>query len=182
MKKNNTLIIILAVMLISILGTALCAFCYAQTLREPALFACIAFGTVAAHFLIMFFSGPAVSMIFGKKFNYNSPWFQQKEFEKKLYKILRVKKWKTKVLAYDSDEYSLKKHTAEEIVMNMCHAEVVHEVIVVASYLPLLGGLFISHWGLLLLTSFVFSCFHLIFVIIQRYNRPRFIRFGRGHK
>lgn len=182
MKKNYTLIIILAVMLISILGTVLCAYCYSRTMRESALFACIAFGTVAAHFLIMFFSGPAVSMIFGKKFNYNSPWFQQKGFEKKLYKILRVKKWKTKVLAYDRDEYSLKKHTAEEIAMNMCHAEVVHEVIVVASYLPLLGGLFISHWGLLLLTSFVFSSFHLIFVIIQRYNRPRFIRFGRGHK
>lgn len=175
-KKYNTPVIMLMVMALNIILTALSAYIYTQTAHKSALYVCIIFGAAAAHFLVMFFSAPMVFMIFGKKFKYDSFWFQPKKFEKKLYQILKVKKWKTKVITYNSEEYSLKTHTAEEVIMNMCHAEAAHEVIIVTSYLPVLGGFFISHWGLLVLTSFIFSCCHLVFVIIQRYNRPRVVR------
>ena len=56
-----------------------------------------------------------------------------------------------------------------------CHAEIVHEVIAVLSYLPILFGLFISNFGLFIVLSFVFSVIHLLFSIVQRYNRPRLI-------
>ncbi|MBQ8164863.1 MAG: hypothetical protein IJZ94_03520 [Clostridia bacterium] len=181
-KRKNIPIIMAMIMIISIIGTILSACMYIQTTHEFALYISIIFGTVAVHFFIMHISAPFVFLFFRKKFNYSSFWFIPKNFEKNLYKILNVKKWKTKVPAYDSDEYSLETHTVEEVIMNMCHAEVVHEVLSITSYLPIIGGLAISHWGVLVLTSFVFSCCHLIFVIIQRYNRPRIVRLYEMHR
>ncbi len=181
-KKSSIPIIMLIAMLISVLGTLLCGYAYLQTTGILAMYMCIIFGTVAVHFLIMHISAPIVFLIFKKRFNYDSFWFIPKRFEKDLYEILKVKKWKTKVPSYDSDEYSLKIHTAEDVIMNMCHAEVVHEVIFVASYLPIMGGFVISHWGVLILTSFVLSGCHLVFIVIQRYNRPRVVRLYERHR
>lgn len=181
-KKSNLPIIMLIAMVISFIGTFLCAYAFRKTTNILALYMCIIFGTVAIHFLIMHISAPIVFMIFKKKFNYNSFWFTQKKFENNLYRILMVKKWKTKVPTYDADEYSLKIHSIEDVIMNMCHAEVVHEVIFVLSYLPIVCGVVILHWWILILTSFLFSCFHLTFIIIQRYNRPRVIRLYERRK
>ncbi len=175
-RKYATPIIMVIIMIMSIIGTILSAYMYIQKHMQFALYISIVLGTIALHFLIMYISAPLVFLIFRKKFNYNSFWFIPKKFENNLYKIIKVQKWKTKVSTYDSNEYSLKTHSEEEIIMNMCHAEIVHEVIFVASYLPIIGGIFISHWTILVLTSFVFSCCHLIFVAIQRYNRPKIIR------
>lgn len=175
-KRNNIPIIMVMIMIITIICTALSAYMYIQMTYELLLYISVILGSVSAHFIIMHVSAPFVFIIFRKKFNYSSFWFAPKKFEKNLYKILRVKELKTMVPAYESDEYSLKSHIAEEVIMNMCHAEVVHEVISITSYLPIIYGLVISHWGVLILTSFVFSCCHLIFVMIQRYNRPRIVR------
>ena len=38
--------------------------------------------------------GYVVSGFFHNRFNYNRKWFQEKKFEKHLYELLRVKKWK----------------------------------------------------------------------------------------
>ena len=175
-KRKYTPLIMAMIMIIAIIGTILSVYMYIQTANELVLYISIILGVVAAHFFIMHISAPFVFLLFRKKFNYSSFWFTPKKFEKKLYKILKVKEWKTMVPVYESDEYSLKTHTAEEVIMNICHAEVVHEVIFITSYLPIICGLLISHWGVLILTSFVFSCCHLIFVMIQRYNRPRIVR------
>lgn len=181
-RKSNIPIIMFIAMIISAVGTFLCVYAYRQTSNILALYICIILGTVAIHFLIMHISAPIVFLIFKKQFNYNSFWFTPKKFEKTLFKMLKIKRWKTKVPSYDGDEYSLKNHIIEDVIMNMCHAEVVHEVIFVASYLPIIGGVVISHWGMIILTSFIFSCCHLIFIMIQRYNRPRVVRLYERHR
>ena len=122
------------------------------------------------------FSAPIVQMVFQKKFDYDSFWFRSKAFEKKLYQILKVKKWKNIVPTYDKREYALKEEELEQVIHNMCHAEVTHEVIMLTGYFPVLLGQQISHWGILLMMSFLFSLVHLPFIFIQRYNRPRVIR------
>lgn len=132
--------------------------------------------------MIMFISAPIVFLLFRKKFNYTSVWLAPKKFEAGLYKMLKVKNWKNKVPVYDIDEYSFEKHSLEEIIMNTCHAEVVHEVISVVSYVPILLGGLINHYKLIILTSIAFSCCHLIFVVIQRFNRPRIIKLYESRK
>lgn len=175
-KRNSVPFTMLIIWLVNILATCLCLYFYINVGAVYICYAAIVFGSVAAHFLIMYISAPIVFLVFQKKYKYDSFWFRQKGFEKKLYKSLRVKEWKTKLPAYNSKEYSLQCNDMETIIYNMCHAEVVHEVIMLASYLPVLFGKIFSNYWLIIALSFVFSCTHLSFVIIQRYNRPRIIR------
>ena len=57
----------------------------------------ITFGTISYHFLMRLAVGYVVNGIFHNRFNYKRKWFQEKKFEKRLYQVLRVKKWKDKM-------------------------------------------------------------------------------------
>ena len=59
----------------------------------------------------------------------------------------------------------------------MCGAEVVHEVILVLSFLPLLAAFPFGSFGVFLITSLLAALYDLSFVIMQRFNRPRILRF-----
>lgn len=175
-KNRNVPLEIALIMLVCIILNVACMFLYVNMSHIWLYYIGLVFGVVAVHFIIMHMVAPCVFMVFRKRYNYKSFWFNPKKFEANLYKKLQVKKWKAKVLAYNQDEYSLTKNTSEEIIMNMCHAEVVHEVIIFVGYLPLLFRFFISEFWFLFITSFLFGGVHMIFVIIQRYNRPRIIK------
>lgn len=110
------------------------------------------------------------------KADYRHKWFQQTEWEKKLYKTLKVKKWKAKMPTYSPDEFDVKKHSMEEIVQATCQSEIVHELNVVASFVPLLFVLVFDSFFVFLITSLAAACFDLVFVIMQRFNRPRLVR------
>lgn len=133
-------------------------------------------GYTAIHFIIMFATAPIVFMLFRNKYNYRHMWFRPKGFEKKLYRILMLKKWKNKIPTYDQSAYSIQKHNAEKVIQMMCHAEIVHDLIALLSYLPVFVGIYTSHYGLLIALSFSFSIAHLSFVAVQRFNRPRIVR------
>ncbi len=103
-------------------------------------------------------------------------WFAQKPFEKGLYKRLGVKKWKDKMPTYSPEEFSLERHTLQEIVRTTCVSELVHEAIVPLSFVPLLFTIVWGTFGVFLITSLLAACGDLCFVIMQRYNRPRLVR------
>lgn len=66
--------------------------------------------------------------------------------------------------------------TVKELIGATCQAEIVHEVIMPLSLLPIA---LIPLWGgatVLILTSVLAMLFDSLFVIIQRYNRPRLVR------
>lgn len=105
-----------------------------------------------------------------------SRWFQPRPFEAPLYKRLRVKKWKDRMPTYDPRLFSLQDNTLEGIVRNMCQAEVVHEVIALCSFIPLLFSLMWGTFGVFLTTSLLAAALDLSFVMLQRYNRPRILR------
>jgi hypothetical protein len=130
----------------------------------------------------MFITAPILFALFRMKYNYRHRWFTPKRFEEKLYQILKVKKWKNKIPTYDNAAYSLTKQNIPKAIQMTCHAEVVHEVIAVLSYLPILLGLVIPKVGLFIVLSFVFSVIHLLFSTVQRYNRPRLVGFYEKQK
>ena len=77
---------------------------------------------------------------------------------------------------YEPDFFDLRKHRPTEIAGAMCQAEVSHEVIVGLSFLPLaVVPLFGAFW-VFLITSIASAVFDLLFVVMQRYNRPRIMR------
>ena len=175
-KRSRLPLIMVISMLACIVGAIFCWGVYAKTAHQAALIACLIFAAFTAHFLIIYTFTPLTYAFLGKRIHYSLPWFRPKRFEKALYARLGVKRWKSHIPTYNYDEFSLSKHTQEEVIQNMCYAEAVHEVIFAASYLPVLLGLMFSHVLLFLVTSCLFSIVHLFFVIVQRYNRPRLVR------
>lgn len=158
------------------IGSCGCFVLYEVVKMEWSLIVGMIMGYTAIHFVLMFISAPIVFLFFRMKYNYHHSWFVPKKFEEKLHRVLKVKRWKTKIPTYDSRAYSLTEENITNAIQMTCHAEIVHEVIAVLSYLPILFGLFISNYGFFIVLSFVFSVIHLLFSIVQRYNRPRLIR------
>lgn len=132
----------------------------------------ITFFTTFYHFAMRLIVGAFVP----NHFDFRSRWFQPKAFEDKLYKALKVKRWKDHMPTYDPRLFSMKENTLEQIVANMCQAEVVHTVIILFSFLPLLFTLFWGAFPVFCITSILAAGVDTLFVIMQRYNRPRIVR------
>ncbi len=131
-------------------------------------------GTCFYHFAMRMFVGAAWSPF--QQHNPHARWFREKPFEKKLYATLKVKKWKDRMPTYDPGTFDAKSRTLEEMVQAMCHSELVHETIIVLSFLPLLAAIPFGEFPVFFLTSLASAAFDLSFVIMQRYNRPRVLR------
>lgn len=74
---------------------------------------------------------------------------------------------------YDPRLFSMQNNTMDAIVSHMCQAEVVHEIIIVCSFLPLLFSLLWGSFWVFFITSVLAAAIDTSFVIMQRYNRPR---------
>ena len=55
-------------------------------------------------------------------------------------------------------------------------AELVHEVIIVLSFLPVTAAVPFGALPVFVITSLLATCVDAAFVMIQRYNRPRVVR------
>ena len=160
----------------SALLTLLSVILYIVSQSSFILISAITFGTTAYHFIMRLLVGFVVDRILHNRVDYNAPWFSPKAFEQKLYKTLRVKKWKGEMGTYDPECFDPKLHTWDEIAQATCQAEIVHEIIILLSFLPLLAALLFGSFTAFAVTSFLAACFDAMFVIIQRYNRPRIIK------
>ncbi len=132
----------------------------------------ITFGTAFYHFAMRLIIGK----ITGHNFNCNSFWFKEKSFEKKLYRAIKVKKWKSKLPSFNPQTYMVNNIPLENIVNTMCRNEVIHEIIAVLSFVPILFSLVFDEALVFIITSVIACIFDLIFVVMQRYNRPRVIK------
>ena len=131
--------------------------------------------TIMYHFWVRIIMGN-VSKLFKKHLNYNQWWFKEKKFEKNLYKILRVKKWKGKALTYNPESFSLKEHSLEEIVNTMVKSEVDHWINEIISLSTLLFAIPWGQFWIFFITAIAAMIFDSQFIIIQRYNRPRILK------
>lgn len=117
-----------------------------------------------------------VSKLFRKYINYQQWWFKEKKFEKKLYEILKVKKWKSKALTYNPEQFDLKQNSLEQIVNTMTKSEVDHWINEVISITTMFFGLIWGETWIFVLTAIAAMIFDGQFIVIQRYNRPRVIK------
>ena len=132
----------------------------------------ITFGTTCYHFAMRLLVGALIP----NRFDYQRPWFQLWQFETKLYQKLRLKKWKTQMPTYNPKLFSLEDNSLEQIACNMCQAEVVHEIIIPLSFIPLLFSSVLDGFWPFLITSILAAGFDSLFVMLQRFNRPRIIK------
>ena len=136
----------------------------------------ITIGVALYHFVMRLVVGTVVNLIMKNKANHNSVWFREKRFEKKLYNLLRVRKWKKYIPTYSSDTFDTNKKTVKEIVGATCQSEIVHEIIMVLSLLPIAVIPFLGGAAAIFITSFFSMLIDFVFVILQRYNRPKLLR------
>lgn len=143
----------------------------------------IAVGVTLYHFAMRLAVGTVVDLIMKNKADHESMWFREKRFEKKLYKLLRVRTWKKHIPTYNPDTFDTDKKTIKEIVGATCQAEIVHEVIMLLSFLPIAAIPFLGGAAAIFITSFLSMLIDFVFVILQRYNRPKLVKvMGRFDK
>ena len=171
MKKN-----MISVTLISLIGLFVSGAIYYFTKSRVIFSVTITFGTIFYHFAVRLAVGYLIDARYHNHMNYTKKWFTERAFERKLYKKLRVKKWKKWLPTFNPQDFNLKSRSVTEIVQVTCQSEVVHEVNMVLSFIPIIFSVWFGSMEVFLLTSFAAFLFDSIFVVIQRYNRPRLIR------
>ena len=182
-KKSGPAIFMYCVIGITLITSIVCFTLYYRNIYRNGvvLWTGITAFTIMYHFWVRIIMGN-VSKLFKKHINYTQWWFKEKSFEKRLYEVLRVKKWKGKALTYNPESFSLKEHSLEEIANTMTKSEVDHWINEVISLTTIL---FSIPWGelwIFLITAIVAMIFDSQFIIIQRYNRPRVMKILNNKK
>ena len=116
------------------------------------------------------------------KANLDAAWYAQRNWEPRLYRLLHVRRWKGRMPTYDRELFDPSTRSWPQIAHVMRQAKLVHETIVVLSFLPLvvclaMGGF--ENAPIFAVTSTLAALFDLAFVFMQRYNRPRVLRITR---
>ena len=138
--------------------------------------AALTFGTIFYHLAVRLAVGHFIDAKYQNHMDYTKKWFAEKPFERKLYKTLQVKKWKKWLPTYNPEYFDIKTHSVEEIVQVTCQAEIVHEVNMPLSFVPVIFSIWFGSLGVFIITSCAAFLFDSIFVIMQRYNRPKLMR------
>ena len=174
--KNNFAFTIKAVAVVSTVATALLILANCQWPQGWVFSCAISFGTTAYHFLMRLAVGYLLPMATKYDFDYHHPWFRPRVWEAGLYKTLKLHRWKGDLPTYAPDQFDLAANSLHRVIQNMCGAELVHEIIMVLSFLPLLAIPVFGSPAVFVLTSLGAALFDSVFVMAQRYNRPRVIR------
>jgi len=162
--------------MLSVAISALAAFAVSASLLiywggEPWLTLAITFGTVFYHFGMRLAVGYAFNKLMKNKADVLKRRYMLRKWETKLYSILKVKSWKSKLPTYAPDSFSPQKHTWNKIAQAMCQSELVHKTIIILSFAPLFAVIFFDSFWVFFITSAAAAAFDTLFVIIQRYNR-----------
>lgn len=136
----------------------------------------ITFGVAAYHFVMRLGVGYLIDRCLNNQVDYTKKWFQVCSFETHVYNLLKVKKWKQYLPTLQNDCFDIRLHSLEEIASATCQAEIVHEIIVVFSFVPIVLSKWFGSCEVFVVTSFLAALIDIAFVMIQRFNRPRLLR------
>ena len=120
-----------------------------------------------------------VNLVMKNKADYTKKWYQVSATEMKLYQKLKVKQWKNKMPTYDKDTFDISKHSWDEIIQATCQSELVHEINVVISFVPIIASVWFGAFWVFFITSLLSAMFDLLFVFMQRFNRARILKINR---
>lgn len=162
--------------IICVLAAAVTAFLYYFFSAGIFLTLAITFGTTAYHLGMRLIIGQIFNSTMRNRADFTKSWYQLRPWENKLYRFLKVKAWKNKMPTYHPEAFTPKIHTWDEIAQAMCQSELVHEVNVVLSFLPLIAAIWFGSFPVFLLTSIGGAVFDMVFVIMQRFNRARVVK------
>ena len=130
-------------------------------------------------FMILFHFG--LRILFGEvtkriKIDYRHPWFRRRGFERALFRLLRVRQWKAKVLTFDTAAYDFENRTPAQLAATMAKSETDHWINEIISLVSILFALVWGQVAIIVGTAILAMLFDAQFIIVQRYNRPIVLR------
>ncbi len=131
------------------------------------------------HFGLRIFMGNVTNYI---KFDYNHPFFRRRGFESGLYKLLKVRKWKDKVLTFNPDHYDFQNRTLSQLATTMAKSETDHWINEIISVISIFFSLLWGMFPIFLITAVAAVIFDAQFIVVQRYNRPVVLRLMERRK
>lgn len=174
--KNNFPFIMKTVAIVTVFLTTVLMAAYHSFQQSWMLVCAISTGTTAYHFVMRLAVGYIIPTLTNYNFDYRHLWFQPRNWEPALYKKLNIKSWKGQLPTFAPEQFSMKENSLHRVIQNMCGAEIVHEIIMVLSFLPLLTVPAFGSFPVFLITSILAAMYDGIFVMAQRFNRPRLVR------
>ena len=174
-KKSGPAIFMDVVIILMVVCAAVCFTLYYSGLvpHGAVLWTGVSAFTIVYHFKGRLIMGEQTKKW---KISYTHPFFRERKFEGKLYKLLRVRDWREKVLTYDPAAFDLNTHTLPEIANAMSKAEVDHWINELLSLISISFGLIWGKTWIFALGAAVAMLFDAQFILVQRYNRPRVVR------
>ena len=164
-----------SVIALTVLLSAVCFFIYYSKTFENEIILWV--GIVS--FMILYHFGLRILMGNVTKFfgvSREMSIFRQRSFEKKIFKLLRIREWKDKVLTFDPASFDFKNRTLSQLADTMARSELDHwinEIIsVVSIFFFLIWGCFPAFF----ITAVAAMIFDAQFILVQRYNRPIVLR------
>ena len=178
MKRRNVsgpAIFMYSVIILTVLASALCFSIYYSGIHKNSalLWTGIVSFMILYHFGLRILMGNVTNKF---KINYSNPFYKSRKFEKPLYRLLKVRTWKDKVLTFEPDKYDFKNRTLEELATTMSKSELDHWI---NQLISLFSILFTFLWGCapaFIITAVLAMIFDAQFIIVQRYNRPIVLR------
>ena len=174
-KKSGPAIFMYCVIALGVLVAVTCLSLYYTDIAKNAV---VLWTGVTAFTIIYHFWGRLILGNITKLFpiHYSQAWFREHRFEKKLYKFLRVQKWKDKVPTYNPELFDMKTRSLDDIAVTMAKVETDHWVNELLSLTTLLFPLLWGQWWIFVLSAFVAMLFDAQFIVVQRFNRPKAVR------
>ena len=144
--------------------------------REALLPLAITGATVFYHLAMRLGVGALYDRLMNNRADYTRSWYRPRPWEARAYAALGVQRWKGRAPAYDKSLFDPRRHSWHEIAQAMCQSELVHETIIILSFLPLLAALRWGAFPVFFITSLLGAALDAAFVVIQRHNRPTVVR------
>jgi len=175
-RENSIAPLFIGISLLLVAVTICFSIVFTFTNTDIFLTLAITFGTVAYHFCMRLIVGVIVNSAMGNKADYRRAWFQVGEREFAFYNYVNVKRWKDKMPTYDKKSFDIRRHGIEGLAQVTCQSEIVHEIIIAASFLPIIAAVRFGALPVFIITSFAAAGIDLMYVFIQRFNRYRLLR------
>ncbi len=105
--------------------------------------------------------------------NPNEHRFQQRSFEKGLYRKIRVCRWKNSFSSFYPNNFSLRFYSIDELIFEGCKAEMTHWVCLFVGFLSLIFAIWFGAFTIYLAATVIGAIYDLAIIVVQRFNRPR---------
>lgn len=159
--------------MLSLAGTALLTALFLKTACGLLLPLAITFGTASYHIIMRLLVGLSFQAVMQNRAEPGRRWYRVGKREMAVYETLKIKRWKRKIPTFDNALFNPQLHSWKEIAQALCQAELVHETIMILSFLPIAEEIWFGAYPVFIITSVLAAGYDLLFVMMQRYNRQR---------